>query len=81
MGLLLGALLSCGGVAEVTEGQLRARAAQDMKCLDDTLALDHIGDSKTIAVSGCGRRFVYKERCFANTGECAWVLLSDARSR
>jgi hypothetical protein len=47
-----------------------------MNCLYDPLALDETAENGTIAVSGCGQRFLYRERCYQNTGECAWVLMS-----
>jgi len=72
--LLLG---GCGA----TEEQLRARAAFDLECREESLHIVEI-DEKTRGVRGCGQHATYVEHCTAgNGGDCTWILNSEAKGR
>jgi hypothetical protein len=61
----------CASAAPATAGQLRARAAFELSCSPEQLALVRI-DPTTGGVIGCGRRAVYVERC-SDRG-CSWAF-------
>ena len=69
MGLL--ALVGCGA----TEDQLRARAAFDMRCNQESLRIVTI-DNRTKGVEGCGQHATYIESCNDPINEtgCTWVM-------
>jgi hypothetical protein len=70
--------IGCGGA---TEGQLRARAGNDLHCPPETLHVDRV-DRRTRTVSGCGSRATYIEVCqevisYDQKRDCAWVSSGD----
>src|SRR5512137_1862109 len=70
--------LSCAATAPgATLAQLQRRAVIDLACPNELLWLYHV-DSRTKAVTGCGRRLLYVESCQDVRGEqaCTWVMNS-----
>lgn len=55
--------------------QLQHRATYDLGCPAQQLALQHI-DERTKAVIGCGRAFVYLQRCepIGDDTICSWEI-------
>jgi hypothetical protein len=68
--------LSCVATGPgATLGQLQNRAVFDLGCPSQSLWVYHV-DSRTKAVTGCGRRLLYVESCQDIRGEqaCTWVM-------
>ena len=68
--------LGCAGTAPgATLAQLQNRAVFDLGCPGYQLGVYSV-DSRTKAVTGCGRRLVYVESCQDIRGEqaCTWVM-------
>jgi hypothetical protein len=78
----LAASLLTIGCASATEEQLRARAAYDLDCNQNSLRVVEI-DERTRGVRGCGQKATYVESCDGPrdsvTTDCTWVLNSDSR--
>jgi hypothetical protein len=67
---------SCVATAPgATLAKLQNRAVFDLGCPSNSLAVYHV-DSRTKAVTGCGRRLLYVESCQQIRGEhaCTWVM-------
>ncbi len=72
-----GLLLGCQLRREpATADQLRARAAFELGCPPEYLALIRI-DEPTGGVTGCGRRVLYVETC-DRSGRCRWTYDREA---
>jgi hypothetical protein len=64
-------LAACGGV-----GNLKTRAAFDMKCKEESLQLTELG-AASYGVEGCGQRQVYVCKQQTSASQCDdWVLNS-----
>lgn len=76
-GLLLAALLACGGA---NEDQLRTRSAFDFNCPPSEVTITEL-DASTRGVTACGRRATYVEVCDAPINNayrsCKWVMNSE----
>jgi hypothetical protein len=88
LGLLLVALLACGGQS-ATNQQLVARAASDLGCQNERIASRELDERTRIAV-GCGLEATYVEDCetctngltkMNETCDCTWVLSGAVRKR
>jgi hypothetical protein len=79
LALILGAAscsLGCGAsTAGASLAQLQNRAVFDLGCPGYQLSVYHV-DSRTKAVTGCGRRLLYVESCQDIRGAqaCTWVM-------
>jgi len=75
-------VFSCATAPPATLQQLHYRAAFDLGCTPESLAVYNI-DGRTKGVYGCGRRLAYVERCESVHGEpiCTWMLDSPASSQ
>ena len=60
-----------------TFGQLERRVQFDLDCPADKITFTKM-DSRTVGVSGCGKKAVYVEDCkngsFWDNNPCTWVL-------
>ena len=72
---LLGIGVGCASAPGASLQQLQLRAAYDLVCPPQLLALQHV-DQRTKVVAGCGSQEIYVEICDEIRGSttCTWLL-------